>query len=289
VNIATGIISTFAGNGVSVYTGDGVPATTSPVNPFDVEIDDTGNIIIADFVNNRIRKVNNAGIITTIVGNGTTGFGGDGGHATAASLNRPAGVAFDPCGNLYIADNQNYRVRKVTFYSIGTPTIAITGVTTAAIGATVTVNATVSGAGSSYTIKWFKNAILFSTTTVPTATYTKGTGTDVITARVVPTMLTCYDSATSAGHTITQQTVGLSSVKLAEFQIYPNPVGNIIAISGTEAINNVLITDIMGRAVATLPKVFDKENELHLHLSHLPKGVYFIKVNDWYVQRFLKE
>lgn len=291
VDISTGIISTVAGDGTYSFGGDGMHATNAQLKwPRGIAIDAAGSIYIADQVNNRIRLVDHAtGIISTIAGSGITGSSGDGGIPLAAALNRPCGVALDACGNVYIADKDNKKVRKVTFNPPVTPTITVTSITTATLGATVTVNAIVSGAGSSYTIKWFKNAILFSTTTVPTATYTKGVGTDVITARLVPTMLTCYDSATSAGHTITQQTVGLSSVQLGEFQIYPNPVGNIIAITGTEPINCLLITDIMSRAVATLPEASTKKHELQWHIGNLPKGVYFIKVNDWYVQRFLKE
>lgn len=284
-----GIITTVAGTSTGyLYNGDGIPATNANIHPSDVDVDN-GILYVSEHLNYRVRKIDASGIIHTVAGIGTSGTTGDLGLATSAQINYPSGIEFDVCGNLYISEANARRIRKVIFNGTGTPTITVTSVTTATLGSTVTVNAIVSGAGSSYIIKWFKNATLFNTTTVPTTTYTKGAGTDVITARVVPSMLTCYDSATSAGHTITQQTVGLSSVKLAEFQIYPNPVGGILVISGTEAINNVAVTDIMGRVIATLPKVSDKENQVELHLGHLPKGVYFIKVNDLYVQRFLKE
>ena len=87
-----------------------------------------GNVYIADFTNNRIRKITiSTGIISTIAGTGTGGFGGDGGQATAASLYYPIGVALDSSGNLYIADYFNHRIRKIIVsYSIIT-TIAGTG------------------------------------------------------------------------------------------------------------------------------------------------------------------
>ncbi|HEX7415421.1 MAG TPA: NHL repeat-containing protein, partial [Bacteroidia bacterium] len=110
----TGIISTFAGNGTWSYSGDGGQATAAEFKtPTGVAIDAVGNLYIADYYNSRIRKVNTAGIISTFAGNGTAGYSGDGGQATSAELHYPFGVAVDASGNLYIADNQNNRVRKV--------------------------------------------------------------------------------------------------------------------------------------------------------------------------------
>ena len=104
-------IDTVAGNGAREFSGDHGPARSAGLNyPHGVTVDPAGNLYIADFNNNRVRKVNPAGIITTIAGGGTSG---DGGLATGASLNGPAAVAFDSSGNLYIADYFNHRVRKV--------------------------------------------------------------------------------------------------------------------------------------------------------------------------------
>ncbi len=109
-----GIISTVAGNGGSGYTGDTGPATqTTLYNPVGVVVDRAGNILIADQSNHRIRKVDVTGIITTIAGNGTQGFSGDGALATLASLNNPTALALDVAGNLYISDQSNHRIRKV--------------------------------------------------------------------------------------------------------------------------------------------------------------------------------
>ena len=109
------IISTFAGNGTAGYLGNGVQATAAELwNPTGVAVDARGNLYIADADNNRIRTVSTAGIISTIAGNGTAGYGGDGGQATAAELRVPYGVAFDATDNLYIADEQNNVIRKVT-------------------------------------------------------------------------------------------------------------------------------------------------------------------------------
>lgn len=111
----SGIISTVAGTGTQGFSGDGGAATSAQLKfPISLTFDGSGNLYIADLLNNRIRKMTPAGIISTVAGNGTAGFGGDGGAATSAMLNEPSGVAVDGSGNLYIADELNYRVRMVT-------------------------------------------------------------------------------------------------------------------------------------------------------------------------------
>jgi Bacterial Ig-like domain (group 2) len=111
---SAGIITTVAGTGGIGYSGDGGPATAAMLNNPDGMCSDIyGNIYICDAPGNRIRKVTTAGIISTVVGNGTAGYSGDGGAATAATINTPLGVAFDGAGNLYIADNLNHVIRKV--------------------------------------------------------------------------------------------------------------------------------------------------------------------------------
>lgn len=112
---ASGIITTVAGNGTHGYSGDGGPATSASFGylNFDVTVDSTGNLYIADPDNNRIRKVDTSGTISTVAGNGTAGYEGDGGPATSASLYSPGGVAVDSAGNLFIADTTNNCIRKV--------------------------------------------------------------------------------------------------------------------------------------------------------------------------------
>ena len=109
-----GIIRTIAGNGLLGYSGDGGPATNAMFNsPYGIACDKIGNVFIADNTNNSIRKVDTAGIITTIAGNGIAGFRGDGGPATNAQFRYPVGLVFDRRGNLLIADQQNGRIRKI--------------------------------------------------------------------------------------------------------------------------------------------------------------------------------
>jgi hypothetical protein len=111
----SGIITTVAGNGYAGFSGDnGLAISAELNNPQGVAVDASGNIYIADTANNRIRKVNPSGTITTAAGNGTQGFSGDDGDATIAELAYPRGVGADASGNIYIPDTLNSRIRKVS-------------------------------------------------------------------------------------------------------------------------------------------------------------------------------
>ncbi|MBC7554835.1 MAG: T9SS type A sorting domain-containing protein [Taibaiella sp.] len=121
-----GIITTIAGNGTLGYSGDGGAATAATMKAVAVTVDSIGNIFIADGGNHCIRKVNSSGIISTIAGNGTLGFSGDGGPASAAQLYGPGSIAFDRAGNMYIVDGLNLRIRKIDTAGIVT-TIAGNG------------------------------------------------------------------------------------------------------------------------------------------------------------------
>ena len=129
VGATTGLISTVAGTGVPGFSGDGGAATAASLYyPYGVAVSGTGNLHIADTYNHRIRKVDaKTGRISTVAGTGTPGPGGDGGAATAASLNYPYEVAVDDNGNFYIADRNNHRIRKVDAETGLISTVAGTG------------------------------------------------------------------------------------------------------------------------------------------------------------------
>jgi trimeric autotransporter adhesin len=116
VTVSSGIITTVAGNGNSGYSGDGGPATSATLSYlYGATVDASGNIYIADTVNNRIRMVmKSTGIITTVAGDGSYGSSGDGGRATSARLSFPYGVTVDASGNIFIADSANNCIRMVT-------------------------------------------------------------------------------------------------------------------------------------------------------------------------------
>ena len=186
-----GIINTFAGNGTGDYTGDGGKATAATLqHPTGVALDANGNLLIADFVNNVIRQVTPAGLISTVAGNGLQGYLGDGGPAASASLYLPGAVAVDSAGNLLIADLGDGVIRRVTpglpisvKQDATTTSLAASTPGTLAFGQTITFTATVTvnspGAGKPTGTVTFKDGAtvlgtgtLSTTNGITTATYT---------------------------------------------------------------------------------------------------------------------
>ena len=128
VSAITGVITTIAGNGTAGFAGDGKPATASMLNaPEDICFDRKGNLYILDNGNFRIRKIDSAGIMRTVAGSGTNGFGGDDGPATAANIQDMAGICTDAAGNIYFSQGTAKRVRKISIASGKINTIAGNG------------------------------------------------------------------------------------------------------------------------------------------------------------------
>jgi sugar lactone lactonase YvrE len=125
---AAGIITTVAGNGTPLETGDGGPATAAGLlAPGGLAIDVIGNLYLSSGNGYNIRKIDAAGIITRFAGNGTLGYSGDGGPATAAQLHIPWGIIADGVGNIYFTDGGNNAIRKVNGFGI-ISTVAGTGI-----------------------------------------------------------------------------------------------------------------------------------------------------------------
>ncbi|MBK8598767.1 MAG: hypothetical protein IPN83_25000 [Holophagales bacterium] len=116
VDLGSLVITTIAGSGSQASAGDGGPATLATLRlPVALALDLAGNIFVAEQDGHRVRKIDlSTGLITTVAGTGEAGFTGDGGPATAARLSRPRGLAFDLSGSLYVADAENFRIRRVS-------------------------------------------------------------------------------------------------------------------------------------------------------------------------------
>ncbi len=280
IDNVTGIITTIAGNGNGVYNGEGLIATNAQFVPYGLAFDIVGNLYFADKAWERVRKVDTNGRVYTVAGTGTSGFSGDGGPSTSALLYNPESISTDICGSIYISDLQNQRIRKVSFPTpiFTYPTISLSGTTSMPLGSTVTVNATVASAGSSYIIHWMNHGVLFASTTVPVVTYTKTPGADTITARVVSTATYgCYDSTTSLGHIVISATTGLLMPAGRDIFIYPNPANNELTIENAQPGSEYKLYDVVGaiKQQGILPQ---SNNTIPLHT--LPSGMYLLQMAD---------
>ena len=280
IDMATGIITTVAGTG---FSGDGGPATNATFFLVqDVAVDIIGNLYICDNDNSRIRKVSTSGVISTLVGDGLSSFSGDGGPSTSAELNNAQGIAVNMCGDLFICDLNNNRIRKVTFPTT-TPTITLSLPVVSAIDSTVTVTASVTGGCCHDTIAWMNNGMVFATTTAHTVSYVKTAAYDTITARVVG----CGDSATSVVHVVTATNVGVPGMQLqAGIRLWPNPASNMITISAANPICNVAFTNLQGQTVLIKEGATKK---MVIDVGQLHAGVYVIKVVDSEGNTMLKQ
>jgi hypothetical protein len=201
-----GVITTIAGNGStgSGSTGDGGQAINARLDPLGLTFDKSGNLYISGYIENNIRKINTLGIISTVAGNGIAGFSGDGGTADSAELYDPYGIAIDPYDNLYIADRNNSRIRKITF----------------------------------------NPSPPCSSTEVNNITPIQG------------------------------------------INIYPNPAYNTITITAGTQIKSVAVINLLGQTVYS--QTYNSE-QVQVSVANLPAGVYFVKVNEGYVQKIVKE
>jgi hypothetical protein len=309
----TGIINTIAGSSTSGYWGDGGPAWTAWLNhPIGVIADNEGKLYIADRFNQRIRLVTipptggtpsittasttvcarptlfNA-VVTGGVGvgyqwivNGTpvtgatnstytyTPASGDSIRCIVVSAGHCNGTVTGSSNTLYMTVNP-----------VITPSISITGVSMAAFGSSVTVSAVVSGAGSSYNIKWMNKGVVFATTSVPMVTYTKLGGIDTITAEVVSTSPGCYDTVTSAMHMVAQTNVRVEMVFPATVMVVPNPAHDDVLVCASGTITHIAVTDLTGQKLVELHGNTATER---LEISVLPAGIYMVSVtlqNGW--------
>lgn len=248
INRVTGIITTIAGNGALGYGGDNGPAKAAMLNgPYAVAVDYFGNIYISDVDNERIRKVDLAGVITTIAGTGTAGYNGDNIPATDAQLYEPIGVAVDNTGSVFIADAWNDRIRKILPSGIIT---TLSGDGIAGVGAD-SVLLSAAKCNNPYGIAYsFQGTLAIA---------------DYGNNRVRKSY------ASGLGIAAQSSVIGVS--------IYPNPSSNgYITVDMTtpaKEIANITVTDVLGRQVYTTAANTNQKTELQLSV---PPGIYIVTV-----------
>ena len=329
VDISTGIISTVAGNGVQYgYSGDGGPATLAKINRASgLAFDRTGNLYIADKENNVIRKVDAAtGTISTVAGNGTAGYSGDGGLATSATLNKPFSVTVDRWNNIYISDNANNVIRRVD---------AATGIITTAAGTGIGAYGGDGGPATAATIRYpyglatdtagnvfiadqFNQRVRKITIATGIITTIAGTGTSVYNGDSIPASTAnlnnptgvCFDASgnlyiadnvnnrirkiiydTIPGDTLLARVASINTAAIAASiittKIYPNPARESVIISmkgRIDGITSISITDMTGKVLLNeyTSMLNSPAFTTTLPLHQFSKGIYFVTI---YVNR----
>jgi len=263
---ATGNIITYAGSGPGT-AGDGGPATAAQFGqPTGIAFDTAGNLLIAEAANNKIRKVTTASmLVSTVAGDGTNAFLGDGGPATAAQMSQPMGVVFDAVNNMYITDGNNHRVRKVT----PSATIAVLGSGTPLCTSKTATLSTATTGGT-----WSSSN---------TAIAKVGSSTGVVTGVAAGTATITYKTATAEGTklmTIIFCGVSVKNVagEDAGLKVYPNPTYGTFSILLSSPLDEeatVTITNMMGEKVKELKMKANKPLDIQLST---PAGIYFLNV-----------
>lgn len=295
----SGIISTIAGNGAPGYSGDGGAATSAQLYyPQGIALDGSGNIYIADVGNYVIRKVNTSGIISTVAGNNSPGYSGDGGAATSAQLSqKPTSVYVDASGNMFIADQWNNVIRRVNAGGIistiaGDGTAGFSGDAAAAVSAELNQPHSIYGdsLGNLYITDASNNRIreVYTSGNINTIA---GNGTAGFSGDGGPAKSAEINSPVSAiehygrlyiadgtnnrirmtGNLFT----GLDEINNISFEmsVYPNPVSDLLTIeTKSEKMHETAIVDMLGR------QVYDKSYNKQVDIAGLPSGIYILSV-----------
>ena len=310
-----GTITTVAGNGTTVFNGDSIAATAaSIISPRGVAVDAIGNIYIADQGYNRIRKVNPSGIIYTIAGTGVSGFSGDNGPATNAKLAGPYSIAIDGMGNVFVADVDNERIRRISPTGIiktvaGTGTASYNGDNIPATAAHLfePVGVAVGSDGDLFIADAWNNRIRKVT---PSGVITTVAGTGIAGfsgdggSPLLAQFKNIYGIALSSnGDIIVSDNgnnriryiytpVGVGNVALEKaISIYPNPSMDGRFSIDLSALKNeevtICITDLLGRKVYTATTNAGQLTEIHVSAL---AGTYILTVvqnSSLYTQRIV--
>jgi sugar lactone lactonase YvrE len=304
---ASGIISTFAGNGTIGYSGNGGPATAATFNrPWGIAIG-ANNVYITDGGNDVVRSINSSGIVTTIAGNGTLGYNGDGIPAISAELSNPAGIALYG-GDLYIADNLNNRIRKVNASGIITTVAGIgsqgyTGDGGAATSAAINnpQGICADAAGNIY-FSDFGNNVARKITGAAISTiagngtygYSGDEGNPLLAQLYQPwgiavdkaNRIYIADKNNYRVRQVYTPAAGTGVIARKTFSVHPNPVTDILTIVAEEQINSVRIINLLGQEVYIMKY---SAYEVQADVSALPHGIYLLNINNTISARFIKQ
>ncbi len=237
-----GTIGTIAGNGLNGYTGDGGSAVNARLySPAAVAIDPLGQIYIADYFNNAVRKINGSGIITTFAGTGSAGYSGDGGSANAAKLRNPSGVAVFGFGPVFISDQGNNVVRMVNSSGI------------------------ISNYAGMYTNGYTGDGWMAVSAQMSAP---KGIAVDALNRLFIADYDNNVIRVVGANNAV-QQVLNEAGLK-----VYPNPAHGVVTVEVAGGNKTTLtVTDLLGRTVAT--KIV--ENTTTIDMGGFSAGSYFIK------------
>jgi sugar lactone lactonase YvrE len=296
----SGIISTIAGNGTGGYSGDGGQATAAEINnSIDAETDGSGNVYIADYRNNRIRKINTSGIITTLAGNGTSGFSGDGGQATAAEINSPGGVSVDGSGNVYFADEGNNRVRKVNTLGIistiggnGTANYSGDGGQATAAELSAPYDVSLDATGNVYIADLSNSRIRMINTSGTISTFAgngvagfSGDGGQATAAEVqFPSSVTVDmsgniyigDENNNRVRKVTSIPSGINEIlSVSNVEIYPNPTSAFFTIAGIAPGQTVELYNHVGQKISS---TIAENSTIQFDLSTMANGIYLVRI-----------
>ena len=300
----SGIITTIAGSGTGSALGDGGPAISATFNtPIYLSFDATGNLYVCDWGNSRVRKIDTAGIITTVAGIGTNTYSGDSGPAVSAGLS-VSGLLIDHSGNILVCDATNGRIRKIDTTGIITTFVSGLNFPCCMVG---------DNSGNIYVNNEDAQTIV-KIDTSGAMTVVAGTGVEDFSGDGGPAIDAAFgypsgitiDSCNNLyisdlwNNRVRQisyepacnkfNSLGVSNTIISNSIIYPNPASDVLTISTGIKIGQISISDMFDQTLLTKTC---NASKVEIDISKLPAGVYFVTINgpDSYreVSKFLKE
>ncbi|WP_136152987.1 T9SS type A sorting domain-containing protein [Flavobacterium sangjuense] len=297
-----GVVSTLAGSGTCGFL-NGSGATAQFCSPTGVVTDATGNVYVADLINHRIRKITPTGVVSTLAGGATYGFAD--GSGTAAKFNAPRGVTIDAAGNVYVADSENNKIRKITpagmVSTLAGSTVGFADGTGSAAQFYYPFGVATDPAGNLYVADAYNNKIrkitptgVVSTLAGSTQGFADGAG---VSAQfhfpegvAIDSAGNIYigDQSNERIRKITQQ-LGVTHNNIdSKITVYPNPVTTVLTLQLENdcSLDKISITDLSGKII------LQTQNSNTINVENLAKGIYIMEAysgEDKYVSKFVKE